>query len=380
MNNVSVTPITKPGQSTTLTRASAQWRSRPADERFSSIGALRSAAHIYRENSHEFLHPLREAKVEVDGDDIKIVGAPMSNWAFSQFASKIKAPGSYLRTLPPELAAMNIAHGVSLLPDERSKLLVAEGRIDAFTSEGYARIWNSEIADWLVELQASQPHWTFPEAFRTASGEQKEGAWGNHEVLPVAFLSDRDMFVFLADYQHPVTIPGVEHPLLRGFWVENSETGAGAVRITLFLFDFVCCNVLVWGARNVIEVKINHVGRARERVLFEDSEARQAIVEYANRSTEKDVQRIVSARNMLVADTKLEVIDLLFKQRLPGLTKTVLESAYAIQERTPRYGDPRSVWSVVNGITEASQKADYADARTEIDRSAGRLLEAFVPV
>jgi len=80
-----------------------------------------------------------------------------------------------------------------------------------------------------------------------------------------------------------------------------------------------------------------------------------------------------------VADTRGEVIDLLYKQRLPGLSKKVIESAYAIQERTPRYGDPRTVWAVVNGLTEVSQHAENADERTEIDRSAGRLLEAFVP-
>jgi hypothetical protein len=59
--------MTKPGESTTLTRASAQWRNRPADERYSSMPELRTSAHLYRENSHEFLHPLREARVEVDG-------------------------------------------------------------------------------------------------------------------------------------------------------------------------------------------------------------------------------------------------------------------------------------------------------------------------
>lgn len=378
MTDMSVTQLTKPGESTTLTRASGQWRSRPADERYKSIIAMEERALIYQSNSHEFLMPLREAQIEVEADEIKIAGAPMTNWAFSQFASKIKAPGSYLRTLPPQLAAQNIEHGLSLVGDEQSKLLVADGRIGAFTSERYVRIWNSEILHWLRELQANQPWWTWPEAFRTASG-QKAGAWGEHEVLPVGFLSDRDMFVFLADYQHPIEIPGVEHPLLRGFWVENSEAGAGAVRITLFLFDHVCCNVLVWGARNVIEVKINHIGRARERVLFDDSEVRAAISEYSNRSTEGDVRRITSARNMLVADTRGEVIDLLYKQRLPGLSKKVIESAYAIQERTPRYGDPRTVWAAVNGLTEESQKCENADERAEIDRSAGRLLEAFVP-
>jgi len=376
--NVSVTPITKPGESTTLTRASAQWRSRPADERFSSMAALHRQACLHMSNSHEFLMPLRDSHVLVDGDEVMLAGARMNNWAFNQFCSRIKAPASYLRTLPPGLAADCINNGISGLPDEQSKILVNEGVIGSFTSEKYVRIWNAEMSAWILELQERAPHWTFPEAFRTANG-QKEGAWGKHEVLPVAFLSDRDMFVFLCDYEHPVMIPGVETPLLRGFWVENKETGAGAVRITMFLFDFVCCNVLVWGARNVVEVRVNHVGNARERVLFEDGEALKAIAAYANRSTAGDVERITKARNLLVADTREEVVATLYGQRLPGLTKGVIDAAYTVVERTPRYGDPRSVWGVINGLTELSQKEQNADARTEIDRSAGKVLEAYVP-
>jgi hypothetical protein len=373
-----VTPITKPGESTTLTRASAQWRSRPADERFSSMEALHRQACIWMSNSHEFLMPLRDTNVEVEDDEVMLAGARMSNWAFGQFCSRIKAPASYLRTLPAPLAQACINNGIASLPDEQAKVLVNEGRIHGFTSERYVRIWNAEMSGWILDLQERAPHWTFPEAFRTANG-QKENAWGKHEVLPVAFLSDRDMFVFLCDYEHPVTIPGVETPLLRGFWVENSETGAGAVRITLFLFDFVCCNVLVWGARNVIEVKVNHTGRARERVLFDDGEAVKAISAYANRATAGDVSRIVSARKALVADTRADVVTTLYGQRLPGLSKGVIDAAYTVAERTPRYGDPRSVWAMINGLTEVSQNEAYADARIEIDRSAGRLLDAYVP-
>jgi hypothetical protein len=262
------------------------------------------------------------------------------------------------------------------------KILVGPTRIGAFTGENYARIWNAEIVDWLVDLQAEQPWWTFPTAFKTAYGS-KENAWGEQKELPVAFLSDRDMFVFLCDYEHPVEVPGSETTLSRGFWIENNEVGSGSVRITMFLFDFVCSNVLVWGARNVIEVKVAHKGRARERILFEDSEARTAIIEYANRSSMADTLRIQRAQNMLVADSPNEVVDLLYSKRLPGLSKTVLTEAMDVAARTERYqlgAGPTSVWAVVNGITEVSQKADYADARVEIDRSAARILDGMVPL
>jgi hypothetical protein len=377
--------MTRPGSSTTLTRASAQWRERPPDERYSSIEDLRHAAHQFRARSTEEIVDLSACQLGWRENEMLIDDKPMSNWAFGQLCTKLKAPASYMRTLPEDLVIQNLKHGhlTHVAPGDMMKLLVGPSQIGAFTGEGYARIWNAEIADWLMELQSEQPWWTFPTSFKTAGGGVKSEAWGESKELPVAFLSDRDCFVFLCDYDHPIEVPGAETPLSRGFWVENNEVGAGSVRITMFLFDFVCSNVLVWGARNVIEVKVAHKGRARERILFEDSEARQAIVEYANRSSMADTLRIERAQNMLVADTQHEVIDLLYGKRLPGLSKNVLTEAMAVAGRTERYqlgGGPTSVWAVINGITEVSQKNEHADARIEIDRSAARILDAMVPV
>lgn len=382
---VQVQQMTKPGESTTLTRASAQWRTRPADERYDSIQSLRDAAHAFRAASLEETLNIGKMSMRYEGDEILLDSRPMNHWAFGQFCSTLRVPANYMRSIPASLAMQNLRHGLDQIGDDSNrKLLVTPGnRIGAFTGDGYERIWNAEIADWLLELQAEQPWWTFPVSFQTAGGGQKSNAWGESKVLPVAFLSDRDMFVFLCDYEHAIEVPGSMTPLSRGFWVENNEVGAGSVRITMFLFDFVCSNVLVWGARNVIEVKVAHKGRARERVLFEDSEARQAIIDYANRSSEGDTQRIARAQNMLVADTSTEVVDLLYSRRLPGLSKGVIEKAMIIAEGTERYqtgAGPTSVWAVINGLTEVSQANEHADARIEIDRSAAKLLDAMVPL
>ncbi len=40
-------------------------------------------------------------------------------------------------------------------------------------------------------------------------------------------------------------------------------------------------------------------------------------------------------------------------------------------------GDPRTPWGMAQGLTRYSQTTPYADKRTDIDRAAGRLLEAF---
>lgn len=380
---VTVNPVTKPGQSVTLTRASAQWANRPADERYESIKALRDAAYMHRERSSEEVIDLSASRLTWRDDEVLLDDKKMNHWAFGQLCTKLKAPANYMRTLPADIALQNLKHGLGMnvLPNDQSKLLIGPSHIGAFTGPAYARIWNAEIADWIVELQDAQPHWTFPESFKTASGEKAE-AWGEKKELPVAFLSDRDLFIFMCDYEHGIEVPGAPNLLSRGFWVENNEVGAGSVRITMFLFDFICSNVLVWGARNVLEVKIAHKGRARERVLFDDSEARKAIAEYANRSAHADTLRIQRAQNLLVADTSIEVVDSLYARRLPGLTKNVLAEAMLVAGRTERYqlgAGPNSVWAVINGLTEVSQKSDHADARIEIDRSAARILDLMVP-
>lgn len=56
---------------------------------------------------------------------------------------------------------------------------------------------------------------------------------------------------------------------------------------------------------------------------------------------------------------------------------TVLVRSLEVAEQTPRYGDPRSVWGIVNGLTEVSQKESYGSDRVAADRVAGKVLEKF---
>src|SRR4029077_3736004 len=92
------------------------------------------------------------------------------------------------------------------------------------------------------------------------------------------FASDRDMFVFLADEDRRIEVPdrrngsggsmargvfvldsegGDKTPGL-GFFVWNSEVGDKTLGLGFFLFDYVCCNRIVWGADQYTEVRIRH--------------------------------------------------------------------------------------------------------------------------
>lgn len=362
-----------------LHKASNQWSTRPADERFSTLEALRNATAAYRDNAIQAPHTdLASLTVlAADGGEIEIIGVsgkravPTHN-VFGQLCARAKAPAGYLRSLPAHVAAEALGYGLAKASDEdrsASLLLRQNGRLElrAATSEKYARIWNVEVADALLRLQADQPSWVFPEAFRSASGRQ---GWGDKHTIPVAYASDHDLFVFLCDYDHAVQNNG--ESLFRGFFVENSEVGAAAFTLTTFLFDMVCANVIVWGAREVHELSVRHVGSARERAFRELS---VEVKKYADGSASEQAATIARARVKLLGDKREDVISSLFARKIPGLGKGTIGEAFDAAERSPRYGDPRSVWGIVNGLTEVSQAAPFATERAAIDRAAGRVLQ-----
>lgn len=363
-----------------LTKASNQWKNRPEDEKFSSLLDLRNATAAYRDNA--ILAPETDlGRLTIatgDGGEIEVIGpsgkkAVPTHHAFGQLAARAGAPAGYLRTLPSHVAAEALGYGLAKAgEDDRqaSLLLRQNGRLElrAATGPKYARIWNVEVADALCKLQADQPSWVFPEAFRSASGRQ---GWGEKKTIPVAYASDHDMFVFLCDYDTEITTLEGDQ-LFRGFFVENSEVGAAAFVLTTFLFDMVCANVIVWGAREIHELSIRHVGSARERA-FRDLEIE--VKKYAETSGAEQVETIRRARVKLLGDKREDVISALFSKKIPGLGKGTIGDAFDAAEASPRYGDPRSVWGFVNGLTEVSQRKAFADERVQLDRAAGRVMQ-----
>src|SRR5207302_1489157 len=85
------------------------------------------------------------------------------------------------------------------------------------------------------------------------------------------FASDRDMFVFLADEDRRIDIPGRRNgsggSMARGFFVWNSEVGDKTLGLGFFLFDYVCKNRIVWGADQYTEIRIRHTKGAADRDL-----------------------------------------------------------------------------------------------------------------
>jgi hypothetical protein len=67
------------------------------------------------------------------------------------------------------------------------------------------------------------------------------------------------LFVFLADEENRIELPnrraGRLGSFARGFFVWNSEVGKTTLGAGFFLFDYVCCNRIIWGADQYTELQ-----------------------------------------------------------------------------------------------------------------------------
>lgn len=356
----------------TLTKASREWSSRPADERFSSLAALHQAVSTFRAQAKEAPEvPYATLRTVAEDGDVLLVGkadkpARMSNWAFGQLASRVGAPAGYLRGLPATLAVQNLNHGLAnRVQDEgdgKANILLHQNggyTVRAFTSDSYTRIWNSDVTSRLIRLTDERPEWQpAPAAFDGSRG---------------LYASDHDMFAFLVDSDRRIFEKAPGGGLSRGFFAWNSEVGAATYGVMGFHYAYVCGNHMVWGASGVSELRIRHVGSADERAF---RELAVELRKYAEGSAQEDELVIERAQRKVLGASKDEVLDAVFKLRVPGLSRRMLAEGYrAAEEHQDWYGDPRTVWGMVNGITERAREIEHADKRVEVERAAGKLMQ-----
>lgn len=361
-------------------RASHQWASRPADERFDSLEAMHTATRQYAYDSKTKTVPWADLRVEAAGDDLNLVGranlpAKVTHYAFGQLAGRAGAPAAYLRDLPATLAAQNINHGLKSKADATDAQLLFHRNggliLRAATSDRYARIWNYEVIERLMAL--SQRHGLIPgqQTFSWTDG----GPGSTPTALPVVasgqkslYASDHDMFAFLMTPDRTVLSP-TGQTMRRGIITANSEVGDRSLSIMGFLFVDVCGNHIIWGAQQIAEIRLTHIGSVRERWLDATVQVRRYLDGAASLDQAKMQQLTVR-----IGDDKDAVLDKLFGIRSIGLSRKALSASYDAVVPAED-GDPRSVWGMVSGVTRYSQQLPYADERTSLDRAAGRILE-----
>lgn len=360
---------------TTLMQASTQWATRPADERFTSLDDLLAHCQHQRDISKGMAVPSRKlsaAPIEDDPTRKSLVvlgpdGTPSvpTHWAFGQLASRVGAPASYLRTLPADIAADAINYGIFKRPVEDTGVLVRQNgqlELSAVTGPNYGRIWNSDVVAALRDRfgDGRTGQFTVPGEF----GHAVEVTKANTTL----YAGERDMFVFLADEQNRIEVPnrrnGQAGSLARGFFVWNSEVGSKTLGIATFLFDFVCCNRIVWGAEGYEELTVRHTISAPERFV---EEVAPAIESYANKSTASISQAIEAAQAARIDTDK---VDEFLRKRFTKAQAVGIKMAHMAEEDRPI----ESVWDVTVGATAYAKGIKWQDDRVDVERIAGRIM------
>lgn len=358
-----------------LMQASTQWMNRPADERFTSLTDMLSASRALRDRAHARVVANRRLEaVPVDGTDHKglairgdIPGdvALPTHWAFGQLAGLADAPASYLRKLPAEIASDCLNWGFQKRAVEETGLLAYDDQpafdLVAATGPRYGRIWNADVIDALVHRFGDGVTGRF----------KVPGEFGRDVEITKAnttlYAGDRDMFVFLADEKNRVEIPnrrnGQSGLLARGFFLWNSEVGSRSMGITTFLFDYACCNRIVWGAEDVKTVTIRHSSGAPDRYIEEVAPALEIMAES---STHSITAAIEAARAARVDD----IDDFLANRFTAGQSKGI-KLAFEADENRPM----ENLWDITTGVTAYARGIEWQDARVDLERAAGKILK-----
>ena len=375
---------------------SSQWFSRPDDQKFLSLDDMLAAkktdaqkmtSRIVNTHKIEVLgeldqhNPSRgDLRIEYADDNYRDHVNTPTNWSFGQLSQLSGAPAGYLRDLPAPLAAECIQWGLRY---NRGRELVKVygshadgGELRAATGPDYGRIFDWEILEPIKDLvDASGGRWKVPGMM---TGSQNGLAVYDPNV-PVSletttlFASDRDVFVFLVDDLHPIEIgklpTGEPDLIFRGVYCWNSETGSRTAGIAAFYLRGVCANRNLWGVENFQEIKIRHTKFAPDRFAME---ARPALESFAHGSTATFLEGVQAAKAAKIAHDDESRLEFLSKRA--GLSARMAKAANArhlVEEGRP----VETVWDAAQAITAIARDIGHQDARVEVERKAGALLD-----
>ena len=360
-----------------LMTASHQWATRPDDQRYTTLEALHAAVTQRKAESWTAATDTKRVHVLPAPDERTIAvelfdptrGEPRTveptHFAFGQLAQYAGAPASYLRKLPAPLASINLQWGLEAMPLRDDLLILGQTNganiLRALTSTSYGRIWDKQVIE-AVQRANRNGMWKVPAASYTTT---------NPKRATTLYASDRDVFLFLVDPDHPVEVNGEQ--LFRGFMTWNSEVGAATFGLTTFLYRYICDNRIIWGATQVNELKIRHTGGAPDRF---GREGAYYLERYANESTAQTVETIKKA-----AAFELPPID--DKSKSPwqdwlqkrGFSANLAK--IAIDKAKEEEGEAKTLWNIVNGLTAHARGISHTDTRVELETKAGNLLNSI---
>ena len=200
---------------------------------------------------------------------------------------------------------------------------------------------------------------------------------GAEKVPSGAYLGDRDLFLFLVDGNRAIDDPTdtSQGGLFRGFILRNSDVGAAALSLEMFLFRAVCGNHIIWGLQHVVGFRRRHVGASIHEAWHDSlTEIAWPPRRRRGRGSDPALASDLAGTRVLAPGGP--------RHRDPGAEK-VPSGAYLVSQKVAGEAydvaattepNPRSVWGYVQGLTRLSQRLPWQDQRFALDQAASRLL------
>lgn len=366
---------------------SRQWISRPADQKFLSLDALKAKVDARREAATELTVPTKRLELVApvpetieQTHDLQI-GLPTgelinpTHWSFGQLCALGKAPAAHYRELPSQIVADALAYRLRYNRERDDvKLYNSGGEMLAATGPDYGRIFDSEVVAAVQQVAGSglgENRWKVP-------GMMDWGSMTYDPEHPVTldtttlYASDRDVFMFLVDDRNPIEVgklkSGDPDLMFRGFYISNSEVGSGSLRLAAFYLRAVCMNRNLWGVEGFEELTMRHSKYAPSRFI---EQARPALESFANGSSGKLIDGVNKAKAAKVASDDDDALAFLAGRGLSRKMAAKVMEAAEVGEGEPA----RTVWDMAQGITRVARDIPNADARIELEGEARKLLD-----
>jgi hypothetical protein len=375
---------------------SAQWMSRPDDQRFLNLTDLRDQVKLWADQSLATVVESRDVRVLANPQDaqriaLQIEGIDsqlsMTHWSFDQLAQKAEAPAGYLRRIPAALAAINLQHGLMHAAPEK---LMAYHRADgssylrALTSPSYGRILDHEVVDQVIAMIGHDDRWKVPGTIDWGS-LNANGTVNYDPETPVTkegttlYASDRDVCIFLCDDRNPIEVglldDGSPDLMFRGFMLRNSETGSAKFSLKTMMLRGVCQNRNLWGVEDVSELTIRHSNFAPEKFA---ELAPPALASFTNSAAAPVVAKVLAAKGVKFtgdnAERKADQVKLLHER-----LKFPVKTAEAIVGTDPNgqgkaLDAPSNLWQLFNAGTAWARKIPHQDDRTKAEAVLAKML------
>lgn len=123
-------------------------------------------------------------------------------------------------------------------------------------------------------------------------------------------------------------------------------------------------NRIVWGVQDFKEIRLRHTKSAPDRWLEEIS---PVLIEYSNASAQPIADTIREAQRKRVDDD----LERFLRNRFTTAEAKAIQAAHEREEGRPI----ETIWDVVTGTTAHAKTIEHQDARVDLERKGGKLLD-----